>query len=126
MAAKKTAAEHLRLPPQNLEAEASVLGSLMLDKDAIIRVADIVKVGDFYKDSHNAIYETMLALYEEREPIDVLSLANRLEERNELERVGGSAYLASLVNSVPSATNINIVLRYDQRSNSSCPRRARA
>ncbi|MEI9966892.1 MAG: replicative DNA helicase [Candidatus Moraniibacteriota bacterium] len=106
MAAKKTAAEHLRLPPQNLEAEASVLGSLMLDKDAIIRVADIVKVGDFYKDSHNAIYETMLALYEEREPIDVLSLANRLEERNELERVGGSAYLASLVNSVPSATNV--------------------
>jgi replicative DNA helicase len=105
MAAKKNQ-DHLRLPPQNLEAEASVLGSLMLDKDAIIRVADIVRVGDFYKDDHNAIYEAMLALYEEREPIDVLSLANRLEEKGELERVGGSAYLASLVNSVPSASNV--------------------
>ncbi|MEP7162994.1 MAG: replicative DNA helicase [Candidatus Moraniibacteriota bacterium] len=98
--------EHLRVPPHNIEAEQSVLGSLMLDKDAIIKVADLVKVGDFYKDDHNKIYEAMLGLYEEREPIDVLSLANRLEERELLERVGGSGYLASLVNSVPSASNI--------------------
>jgi replicative DNA helicase len=98
--------DHVRIPPHNLEAEASVLGSLMLDKDAVIKIADILKVGDFYKDDHNLIYETMLALYEEREPIDVLSLANKLEERGQLERVGGSSYLASLVNTVPSATNI--------------------
>ncbi len=104
--ASKTTNEHLRVPPHNLEAEQSVLGSLMLDKDAIIRVADLVKVGDFYKGDHNTIYEAMLALYEEREPIDVLSLANRLDERHELDRVGGSGYLASLVNSVPSASNI--------------------
>jgi replicative DNA helicase len=102
----KQAADHVRIPPHNLEAEASVLGSLMLDKDAVIKIADILKVGDFYKDDHNLIYETMLALYEEREPIDVLSLANKLEERGQLERVGGSSYLASLVNTVPSATNI--------------------
>lgn len=100
------ATDHLRVPPHNIEAEQSVLGSLMLDKDAIIRVADLVKVGDFYKDDHNKIYEAILALYDEREPIDVLSLANRLEERGLLDRVGGSGYLASLVNSVPTASNI--------------------
>lgn len=106
MAPKKPKLDHVRVPPQNIEAEASVLGSLMLDKDAIIKVADLLKVGDFYKDDHNEIYDVMLALYEEREPIDVLSLANKLEERGKLDTVGGSAYLASLVNTVPSATNV--------------------
>ncbi len=104
MASSKT--DHLRVPPHNLEAEASVLGSLMLDKDAVIKIADLLKLGDFYKDDHNLIYETMLALYEEREPIDVLSLSNKLEEKGKLERVGGSSYLASLVNTVPSAVNV--------------------
>jgi replicative DNA helicase len=102
----KTPADHLRIPPQNIEAEMSVLGSLMLDKDAIIQVADIVRIGDFYKDDHNRIYEAILKLYEDNEPIDVLSLANRLEETSLLEKVGGSSYLASLVNTVPSATNV--------------------
>lgn len=106
MAKSLALAEHVRIPPHNLEAEQSVLGSLMLDKDAIIKVADLVKIGDFYKNDHNQIYEAMLDLYEEREPIDVLSLANRLEEKKSLETVGGSGYLASLVNSVPSASNI--------------------
>src|SRR3989338_8968679 len=100
------ATDHLRVPTHNLEAETSVLGSLMLDKDAVIKIADLLKVGDFYKDDHNVIYETMLALYEDREPIDVLSLANKLEEQSQLEKVGGSNYLASLVNSVPSASNV--------------------
>jgi len=104
MASSKT--DHLRVPPHNLEAEASVLGSLMLDKDAVIKVADLLKVGDFYKDDHNLIYETMITLYEEREPIDVLSLSNKLEEKGKLERVGGSSYIASLVNTVPSAVNV--------------------
>jgi replicative DNA helicase len=98
--------DNLRVPPHNIEAEQSVLGSLMLDKDAIIKIADLLKVGDFYKDDHNDIYEVMLELYEEREPIDVLSLSNKLEEKNKLEQVGGSSYLASLVNTVPSATNV--------------------
>ncbi len=104
MAAKN--ADHLRVPPQNLEAEQSVLGSLMLDKDAVIKVADTVSPGDFYKGAHNSIYETMLELYEEREPIDVLSLANKLDEKGKLDVVGGSSYLASLVNVVPSASNV--------------------
>ncbi len=101
-----TSKEHLRVPPHHIEAEMSVLGSLMLDKDAIIKVADIARVGDFYKDDHNLIYEAILKLYEDREPIDVLSLANRLEETAQLEKIGGSSYLASLVNTVPSASNV--------------------
>lgn len=99
--------ENIKVPPHNIEAEQSVLGSLMLDKDAVIKIADLLKTGDFYKDDHNLIYEVMLELYEEREPIDVLSVSNKLEERNKLEQVGGSSYLASLVNTVPSAANVS-------------------
>ncbi|HDZ85552.1 MAG TPA: replicative DNA helicase [Candidatus Moranbacteria bacterium] len=96
----------LRVPPHSIEAEQSVLGSLMLDKDAIIKMADLVKVGDFYKDDHNTIYEAMLELYEEREPIDVLSISSKLEDKKKLEQIGGSSYLTSLVNTVPTAANI--------------------
>lgn len=95
-----------RIPPQNLEAEISVLGSLMIDKDAILKVANILAPDDFYKGSHNKIYEAMLDLYEHRDPIDILSLVNKLKEKKELEEVGGEAYLASLVNAVPTAGHI--------------------
>lgn len=98
--------QNLKVPPQNIDAEKSVLGALMLDKDAIIRVANLIRLGDFYKDSHNLIYETMLDLYEKREPIDVLSLSNRLEEKGQLDTIGGSSYLATLVNTVPSSSNV--------------------
>lgn len=96
----------LRVPPQNIEAERSVLGALMLDKDAIIKVANLIRIGDFYRDDHNLIFEAMIELYEQREPIDVLSLSNRLEEKGQLEKVGGSSYLTSLVNTVPSSSNV--------------------
>lgn len=102
----KNSNENLKLPPQNIEAERSVLGALMLDKDAIIKVANLVRSGDFYKDAHNLIYEAVIELYEKREPIDVLSLSNRLEERGELDKIGGSSYLTELVNTVPSSSNI--------------------
>lgn len=111
----QTSSELLRVPPHSLEAEQSVLGSLMLDKDAVIKVADLIKPGDFYKDAHNQIYETMLELYEKREPIDVLSLGNRLEEKAQLDQVGGAGYLASLVNAVPSAGNVAHYARLVQR-----------
>lgn len=101
-----TSNENLKVPPQNIDAERSVLGALMLDKDAIIKVANLIRIGDFYKDDHNAIYEAMVELYEQREPIDVLSLSNRLEEKKLLDKVGGSSYLTDLVNSVPSSSNI--------------------
>jgi len=105
MATQET--KDLKLPPQNIDAEKSVLGALMLDKDAIIRVANLIRLGDFYKDIHNLIYETMLDLYEKREPIDVLSLSNRLEEKGQLDAIGGSSYLATLVNTVPSSSNVS-------------------
>jgi len=95
-----------RIPPQNVEAEMSLLGSLMLDKDAVTKIADIVRPDDFYKDANRIIYDTMIELYDSREPIDVLSLSNRLEEKKELQNVGGSSYLTNLVNYVPSASNV--------------------
>jgi replicative DNA helicase len=98
--------ENLRVPPQNIEAEKSVLGALMLDKDAIIKVANLIRLGDFYKDDHNLIYEAMVELYDKREPIDVLSLSNRLEEKGQLEKIGSSSYLTTLVTAVPSSANI--------------------
>lgn len=106
MPSQNSKQDNLRMPPQNLEAERSVLGALMLDKDAVIKVANIIRPGDFYKDDHNLIYEAMMDLYEQREPIDVLSLSNRLEEKGQLEKVGGASYLASIVASVPSSSNI--------------------
>jgi replicative DNA helicase len=102
--AKDTA--DLKVPPQNIDAERSVLGALMLDKDAVIKIANLIRLGDFYKDIHNLIYEAMIELYEQREPIDVLSLSNRLEEKGQLEKIGGSSYLTSLANAVPSSSNI--------------------
>ena len=96
----------MRTPPHNNEAEMSILGSLMLEKDAVIKIADLLKVGDFYKDIHDQIYEAMLELYEQREPLDVLSISNKLDEKKQLEQIGGSSYLASLVGSVPSAAHI--------------------
>jgi replicative DNA helicase len=95
-----------RMPPQNVEAEQSVLGSLMIDKNAIIKVADLICAEDFYKDAHGKIFEAMLYLYENHEPIDILSLSNRLKDKDQLERIGGHGYLASLANTVPTAANI--------------------
>jgi len=95
-----------RLPPQNIEAEQSVLGSLMLDKEAVIQVADILKSDDFYRGIHSNIYQVMLSLYEKNEPIDLLSLTNRLEEKKQLKEIGGVSYLTSLVNLVPTAAHV--------------------
>lgn len=103
---KSTSTKRLRVPPNNVEAEQSVLGSLMLDKDAIVRIADFLQPDDFYKNDHGVIFETMLELYENRDPIDVLSISNKLDEKNKLEEIGGSSYIASLVNIVPSSSHV--------------------
>ncbi len=95
-----------KLPPQSLDAEESVLGALMMDKNAVIRVADILRSEDFYKRSHQIIFSSILALYEKSEPIDALSLSNKLKESQELESVGGTTYLTSIVNAVPTASNV--------------------
>lgn len=95
-----------KVPPQNLEAEQAVLGSLLIDKEAVTRIADILSPSDFYRDSHRFIFEAMLDLYTRREPIDLLSLSNKLEEAGRLETVGGRSYLATLTNIVPTAGNV--------------------
>ena len=95
-----------RLPPQNLEAEVSVLGSVMLDRDAIIKIADILSGDDFYDRRNQLTFETMMELYENRSSIDVLTVSNRLQEKGHLEQVGGMGYLTSLVNSTPTAAHV--------------------
>lgn len=95
----------LKLPPQNLEAEQSVLGALLIDKNAIINVADVVTAQDFYKPAHEKIYNAILELYGKNQPIDLLSLSSLLKEKATLKDVGGMSYLTELVNSVPTASH---------------------
>ncbi len=97
----------IKLPPQNLEAEQSVLGSLLLDKNAITKVADMLTPPDFYNPAHEKIYETILDLYEKRRPIDILTLTNRLKELEKLQDVGGSGYLAELTNQVTTPSHVD-------------------
>ncbi|MDO8505689.1 MAG: replicative DNA helicase [bacterium] len=104
MTAKLSSAE--RIPPQNIEAEQSLLGALLIDRDAMIKIADLVNAEDFYKDAHRAIFEAMMDLFREREPIDLLSLGNRLEEKKQIEAVGGRSYIIELTNSTPTAANV--------------------
>ncbi len=96
----------LKLPPQNLEAEQTVLGSLLIDKNAIFKVADQLRADDFYKPAHEKIYETILELFEKHHPIDILTLTNRLKEKEVLGDVGGSAYLAELTNQVTTSAHL--------------------
>ncbi len=95
-----------KIPPQNIEAEESLLGSLMLDPEAIYKVIDFLKPRDFYKKSHGDIYEAMITLLERREAIDLLSLSAFLKEKKLLKEIGGKSYLTSLVNSVPTASHV--------------------
>jgi replicative DNA helicase len=94
-----------RLPPQSIDAEQSVLGALLIDRDAIIEVAEILRPADFYRPSHGEVFAAILDLYERREPIDIVTASEVLERRGQLEAAGGSAYLTSLINLTPTAVN---------------------
>lgn len=96
----------LRIPPQNLDAEKALLGSIMLRPGGIAEVTDIVAEPSFYGGRHRLIWKTMLELSQKNIPIDLLSLSSRLTEKHELEAAGGSSYLAELTASVPSSTNL--------------------
>ncbi|MCX6804605.1 MAG: replicative DNA helicase [Patescibacteria group bacterium] len=108
MAKKFTAKEVLsvKVPPQNPQAEASLLGSLLMDKDAIIKIADVVHIDDFYVDKNSHIFESILSLYEKREPLDVVTLSEELDKQGTLKSMGGASYLTELVNGVPSAAHV--------------------
>jgi replicative DNA helicase len=95
-----------RVPPHNLEAEASVLGSLMLDRNAIVRIADFLRPDDFYLDQHGQVYRAAINLYDRSDPIDLLTMASELEKMRVLDRIGGQEFLAELESGVPTAANV--------------------
>ena len=104
-----------KIPPHSLEAEESLLGSLLIDKDAIVKIADLILPQDFYKDAHKIIYETIKELYGNQEPLDIVTLANRLEEKKKLESVGGRSYLAQLTGTVATSGNVSNYANIVQR-----------
>lgn len=95
-----------KLPPQNVEAEQSVLGSLLLDKDAIVKIAEILAPEHFYREQHGEIYRAIITLYEKRQPADLVTVSDVLKKSGTLEIAGGASYLSSLVNSVPTSAHI--------------------
>jgi replicative DNA helicase len=96
----------LKVPPQSLDAEESVLGSILLDSHALDRVIETMSDTDFYRESHRKIFRAMIALSEKNEPIDLVTLTDTLKARSELQDVGGAIYLAELSDKVPSAANV--------------------
>jgi replicative DNA helicase len=105
-----------RLPPQNLDAEQSVLGSLLIDRDAIIQIAPLLKADDFYQPSHGTIYKAIMDLYERQEPTDVITLTDELRRHDQLDAIGGVTYLTSLVSIVPTAVHIEYYARIVERT----------
>lgn len=96
----------MRVPPHDIDAEKSVLGSLLIDKDSIVKVVEFLKPKHFYKTAHEKVYEAILILYEKREPADLITVPNQLKKMKELDNIGGVSYLTELVNSVPTSANI--------------------
>ena len=100
-----------RIPPQNLEAEQSVIGSMLIDKNAIIKGVEFLRPDSFYRDAHRFIYEAILELFDRGEPVDLFTVTETLRKAGKLEAVGGSVYVADLINSVPTAANIEYYSR---------------
>jgi len=95
-----------KVPPHNEEAETSILGAIMIDKDAIVAVAEFLRPEHFYNPHHASIYEALLELYEERQPIDIITLKEKLKSKKLLSKVGGAGYLTELVNGVPTSAHV--------------------
>ena len=103
---RKKSAQNEQVPPQDIDSEQSVLGCLLIDKNAIYKVADWLSPDDFYRNTHKIVYKAMLDLFEKSEPIDLRSLSSRLQELGKIKEIGGKGYLTELSNSVPTATNV--------------------
>lgn len=95
-----------KMPPQNVEAEKSLLGSLLIDKEAMFKVADIIRSEDFYMSSHSEVFGAMIRLFDKKIPIDLVTLSEQLKKTKKLKEIGGATYLANLANVVPSAAHI--------------------
>ena len=94
-----------KLPPQNLDAEKSLLGAVLIDEDVLADAVEIVKANDFYDKNHSLIFAAMTRLFEKHKPVDLLTLTDELKRKDELELIGGSAYLTELTNYVPTAAH---------------------
>jgi len=105
-----------RLPPQNVDAEEAILGALLIDPDAIIRVATFLNPEDFYREKHGWIYDTALTLHDRREPIDLLTVCDELEHRQQLDEVGGPAFITALTNAVPTSIHAEHYARIVERT----------
>ena len=101
MSAEKTA----KIPPQNLDAEKSLIGAVLIDEEVLADVTEHVKPGDFYDKNHAMIYQAMMRLFEKHKPVDLLTLTEELKKKGELDVVGGSAFLTELTNYVPTAAH---------------------
>jgi replicative DNA helicase len=95
-----------RVPPNSIDAEKSTLGSMLLDRDAIAKVIEILKPKDFYREAHTIIFNAINRLFDKGEPVDLVTVSEELKETGHLEAVGGASYITSLVNSVPTAANV--------------------
>jgi replicative DNA helicase len=109
---KKT---HLRIPPNNTEAERALLGSVMLRPEVMFEITDLAHPASFYSEKHRLIFETMLDLFSKRNPTDLLTVSARLKEKNLLEEIGGNSYLGEIINSVPSAANASYYAQIIQK-----------
>ena len=95
-----------RVPPQNIEAEQSVLGAILIDQGAIAKISDILQPEDFYREAHKLVYRSAMSLFERGEAIDFITVIDMLRREESLERAGGISYITSLANGVPTAANI--------------------
>src|SRR5450759_3376151 len=102
----RSSAEALRSIPANLEAEEAILGSLLIDPDAIIKIAASVSAEDFYREKNGWVYQAILDLHERREPADFVTLCDEMERRNQLQEVGGAGYITQLINNTPTAVHV--------------------
>jgi len=101
----RSSPQQLKVPPHSKQAETSVLGAIMIDKDAVVEVADVLSPECFYESGHQSIFEAALELYEERVPIDLVTMADKLKKKKKLDKVGGRSYLSKLANSVPTSAH---------------------
>ncbi|MDF2547720.1 MAG: replicative helicase [Anaerosolibacter sp.] len=95
-----------RIPPHNIDAEQSVLGAMILDREAIITASEIIRGDDFYKEAHKEVFDAIIDLYNRNEPVDMVTLSEELSQRQILDAIGGISYLASLSSAVPTTTNV--------------------
>ena len=100
-----------RLPPQSLEGEMSVLGGILLENEALNKALELLRPEDFYRESHRKIFKALIVLYEKGEPADLVTLTSVLSDNGELDAIGGTSYLATLVDYVPTAANITYYAR---------------